>query len=387
MPVHRIEAAHRIAHDEIPGGEALQFLVMTAQIRRQLVRDDVAQRLQLQQQLIDVGRGQAAREFQKAALVGRGVIARPAAQRHDPAIALDGKHVAAALVVRRIRRGDQQPRADEIKVFRAAAIHARRIAHVDLDLTFGRTRIAQRFQPPGGRRSASAGIHNQIGVEDFRAAVLAAALHLDADHARSIRRSDGLFRVTLGDHCHVGQAQYPLADQPFEQRAAHQHAVQTALELQTIAAVGVPAHDLPHIADDGAFVQQRLGEIGEVVRHDFEALAQQAVQMARLWLALTRFGHIVHFVAFDERHLHEVIAQDARGQQAGHAAADDNRARVFGHAVSPWFGLETQYMDRGTQFTAQTVPNSCSKSAQGNRLQRKGEPRQRLPYQQPVIND
>ena len=69
---------------------------------------------------------------------------------------------------------------------------------------------------------------------------------------------------------------------------------------------------------------QLLAVAGEQPLHDLPASGQQHVQHAPLRDALAGPHAVRQRVALDERHLLEVVGKHPRGQQTGHAAADDD---------------------------------------------------------------
>ena len=134
--------------------------------------------------------------------------------------------------------------------------------------------------------------------------------------------------------CDVGEDGHPAPNLPFEKGAALEGDGQPALELPTVAAGDVTADCGSHIGDCGAALAHAVGQIGEVPGQQEKSVGQQAVHMTNLGLPLARFRPVVDLVAFKDRDLREVIAQNPGRHQSRKAAAYDNGPlSAFGRKV------------------------------------------------------
>ena len=127
---------------------------------------------------------------------------------------------------------------------------------------------------------------------------LTAQGYLHAGNVLSIRAEQRLLDVTFVDEMHVGKRLHAAPNLPLQHGPAHQRTPHACLNLQAVPAIGIPTHTCPHVGDKSPVLLQALDQVGEVVRHHFQPFGKQAVQMARVRLALARLRFVMYGITF-----------------------------------------------------------------------------------------
>lgn len=195
--------------------------------------------------------------------------------------------------------------------------------------------VAQRLEPSRRARAAPGGVDHEVGLERLLGAPVGAAQQADASDPPAIGRAAQARHVAWWREAHSGQGEDPGADAVLEQRAAH------ADERQARVGPGeaVPAEQQTsvgeHVADRDAVRDQVLGQAREQLLERLLSAREQGVDVPRLRCAAPVIRARREIVAVDDGHLAVGIGEHARGEQAGHAAAQHDGVVVV-HAGSVW---------------------------------------------------
>jgi len=115
-----------------------------------------------------------------------------------------------------------------------------------------------------------------------------------------------------------------LGDPALQERAAHGQEEQVAVVPDAPVAGVMPGKITPGVEANRAGGQEFVGEARQQGFGDHASPRQQNVQMIALRDALSWFWAAHQLITFDERDALEVVREDAGGEKAGHAAAEND---------------------------------------------------------------
>src|SRR5688572_2665095 len=249
------------------------------------------------------------------------MIAEQAKQRDHPSIAFQYQHRRATAIGWR-RWNDYRDVAFE--VLRRPPVNTSAVAQSDGDRLLGRLRVTRRLQPGRRLRSTAARINGQRAGHGF----LVAAVDMpdaDALDAPRIRTDRQRIRVDAVNESHVGDGPDARAHVALEKGAAGEQRLD-ARATRVITAVIEPAH----VLDVDLECASPCELVGEPWEQGFQHLAtggEQGMRMTALGHALAVDSVAGEDVALEHDDLVKAVGQDSRREQAGHAAADNARAR------------------------------------------------------------
>lgn len=204
------------------------------------------------------------------------------------------------------------------------AVVAGGVAEADLVLLLLDGLVAELLQPDGGARTASGGVHDEVGVQGLLGAVRAA--HDDAVDLAPVRRGHQALDGGPLQERDLGQREHPVAHVALEERAAGGEGDQPGVDLGEALAVDDPAHVVGDVTGLGAGRPHLLGDAREVLLGDLLAAGEQAVQVVPLRQAAAQFVRTGQLVAVHDRDVREGLGESTGGEKARHAPAEHYRA-------------------------------------------------------------
>ena len=207
---------------------------------------------------------------------------------------------------------------------RAQAHVAAGVHDVDVDAILGRALVAHLLEPGGHAPAAARGGDDEVGAQLLLLAAGRAVAQGHPAHPATVVHQARDARLLA--HADVGDRGDATADDALEERAAGEGARPAGLDLADEAAPDVEAHVDARAPQRRAGLRRLVGEAGEEALDRHLAAGLQPVGMAPLRDRATVLVQ-AHRKRVTIEHGDAVIGvrEDAGGQQAGHARADDDR--------------------------------------------------------------
>ncbi len=327
LAVERVEGADPIADHQEALRKSGQPLVEAALVVGLPVGMYRRQPLGAPDSLVQERAAQATGEGQEAFLIGGRVVPTAAGKGDHPTVAFDREQHASPRVGGRVGLEEEDPPVGvEVGWDRVVAAG---IAEKRGDRRLGRRRVAELGEPLRRPRVAPTGVDDKPRPQLLGRRLLAAARRARPDpkpfHPASVRVRQQAGDVAALEEPDVAERRHPATNTPFQELPTGGENLDAGWEAIRPAAAGQHEHVPWPLDRDRACGHPLRFEAGEELLEDLEPAGEQGVEVPGLWHPLTELRAVGKAVAVYDRHAVEAIGKHARGQQPGHAPADDDR--------------------------------------------------------------
>jgi hypothetical protein len=324
LTIDRVEAADRVTHGDQAGGVIAQALVKAALAADEPIGRDLRQRLRIDDAFPNARHGQRARKSHELLVRLRHPLVKEADQRHQATSALDREYSAAA--ARRCTGHEKQARVGRRSRSLEDTGRVRDPRREELRL--GR-RVTDFLEKARDRAAAAHRVDDEVGPDRRLDGIATDAADAQPRHGRSAFAKGSVeeaFCAGAGPKGDVLQRPDASADLGFEQRAAHGEKGEAVIFVPAPPAAGmIPGEIAPCVEQGGSGAAKLIGDPGKEVLDDRQTADQKRMKMPALRHALSMVRPVLDRIALDHGDLVEAFREDAGGEQAGDAAAGDDR--------------------------------------------------------------